>query len=103
MIEKKTVGMNINFNNVRKQALFNYISLVEKLNNSLRKDYLEELSSYKSKNVKIEAQDIEKDLENLRFDLIAICCTYDQENEDFKDLTEEIPSDVVSFNPDDDE
>lgn len=90
--------MNINFNNVRKQAMLSYISLVEKLNASLTNDYLDNNSHYTSRNVKIEAEDIEKDLENLRFTLFAICLTSESGNKDFKDLSDEFPADIICFN-----
>lgn len=93
--------MKINFNNVRKQAMLNYISLVEKLNASLTNDYLDNNSHYTSRNVKIEAEYIEKDLENLRFNLFAICLTSEEGNDEFKDLSDEFPEDVVCFNGED--
>jgi len=88
--------MKINFNNVRKHAVINYEKLVEKLNNSIT------TNEYGYKMIQIDANDIQKYLDDLRFDLIAIACTFEDDSDEFSDLSDEI-GDVLHFNNEDDE
>lgn len=91
--------MKINFNNVRKQALYRYDALVEKLNaaiirnddnyakpNDIRHDHDVNLKGY----VVIDTEDIEDILSDLRMMIGSIASTYEEGNEDFKDVFSEV-------------
>lgn len=88
--------MTVNFNNVRKQAIYAHDKLIEKLNHSIIKNdeqYAEpngedygNLKGY----VLINANDIEKDLQTLRQMIGAIAMTAVEGEDDFKDVYEEV-------------
>ena len=90
--------MKVDFNNVRKQAIYAYNSLVEKLNTKiLTKDqYVNPKDIYHDypTNIKgyvlIDAYYIQGDLDTLRQMIGTIAGTYEEENEDFKDMFEEV-------------
>ena len=90
--------MNVDFNNIRRQAIYAYDSLVEKLNSKiLTKDqYAKPNGIYhdQSTNIKdyvlIDADYIQGDLDTLRQMIGAIAGTYEKENEDFIDIYEEV-------------
>lgn len=82
--------MKINFNNVRKSALRSYTDLVKVLNKSLCTDV-----DYTR--VVVPVQDIQRYLDSLRESLIAIGCTYNENDPDFKDIIED--QEIICFNP----
>lgn len=90
--------MNVDFNNLRKQAAYSLDDLTRKLNDAILKN-----SQYAIPNavrhgqemdikgyVLIDADDIQKDMDNLRSQVAAICFTYEKDNEGFKDVFEEV-------------
>ena len=83
--------MKVNFNNLRKQAVFSYDRLVKKLNHKITNDNGEKF-------IIIDPDDIQEDLDDLRMQLMGITCVYEEGNEDFKDLTNELPNDISFFN-----
>lgn len=83
--------MKVNFNNLRRQTLYTYERLVKKLN-----DGIDENGT-----VSVEAEEIKEDMDSLRSLLGSIACTYDEENEEFKDIYEEVypePKTMTLFN-----
>ena len=103
--------MEVNFNNLRKQALFAYDSLAEKLNCSFLEDNewgtsKTEKREMISGNMLIDSDDIQKDMDNLRMLIGSIASVYEPDDENFKDIYSEVYTDdkrMVSFNPDADE
>ena len=90
--------MTVNFNNLRKQAVFRYDRLVKKLNHHIKKN------DYGGTNeITIDTDEIQEDLDDLRQLIMSISSVYEDGNEDFKDLSEDLPDDISWFNPDDDE
>jgi hypothetical protein len=90
------MNMNVNFNNLRIQALNAYTRLVHVLNQNLA-------DSKKDRGVAgefydLHVEDIEDHMENLRRFIWAIACCYDPRNEEFIDLSEHCDS-VPVFNP----
>jgi len=90
-------GMQVNFNNLRKQAVYACDSLTEKLNRAIIKtndefakpngyDWSVNLKGY----VLIDAEDIQKQMDTLRQMIGSIAMTYEPNDEDFKDVYEEI-------------
>jgi hypothetical protein len=107
--------MNVDFNNLRKQALLSYDSLVEKLNRAILKE-----SQYAQPNdvhhgqdidikgfVLIDAESIQKDLDSLRSLLASIALTYDPSDDNFREVyTEVYPGEdeiMMSFNENNEE
>jgi hypothetical protein len=69
--------MKVNFNNLRKNAANAYTNLVNTLNGSINDGF-----------VAVPAEDIQKDLDDLRMMLAGVLCTYQEDNEDFADLAD---------------
>lgn len=87
--------MTINLNNLRKQAIHGYDSLVEKLNNSIiKKNIHSETNDDECCNIKgyvlINANDIQKDMDGLRRMIGAIAMTSIEGEDDFKDVYQEV-------------
>ena len=91
--------MKVNFNNVRKQALYRYDALVTKLNAAIIKDDDQwcrpndvhhghdiNLKGY----VCIDAEDIQETLNDLRMMLGTIASCYEEGNDDMKDMFSEV-------------
>jgi len=79
--------MTVNFNNLRKQAVFSYDRLVKKLNWKIEDG-----------NITIPVEDIQEELDDLRMQLMSIAIVYEDGNDDFKDLSDELPDDISFFN-----
>lgn len=89
--------MKVDFNNLRRQAIYACDALTQKLNDAIiRND-----DSYAKPNgyewdvnlkgyVLIEAEDIRKQMDSLRMMVGSIAMTFEEENEDFKDVYEEV-------------
>jgi len=70
--------MTVNFNNLRKQSVFSYDRLVRKLNQKIEDG-----------NITIPVEDIQEELDDLRMQLMSISMVYEEDNEDFKDLSDD--------------
>jgi len=70
--------MKIDFNNVRRQAINAYVSLVKQLNSGIDND-----------RVVVFKSDIERPLQDLRQTLAGIACTYVENDDDFKCILED--------------
>lgn len=93
------MGMTINFNNVRKQALYAYDDIAKMLLASIVKQddqyaVVPGTLHGQTMNIKgfvlIDAEDLQKRMNDLRFTLSAIGMTYEEGNPDFKDVYGEI-------------
>lgn len=92
--------MNVNFNNLRIQALHSYTKLVNVLNDNLsdsKKD-----TGVAGEFYDLYAEDIEEHMEDLRRFICVIACCYEPEDEEFADLSSHC-DDVPVFNPEKDE
>jgi len=72
--------MNINFNNVRKQACIAYDKLVSDLT------YSKSYEGY----MLVDPDRLEKNLNDLRMMLCSIAMTFEENNDEFKDVYEEL-------------
>jgi len=79
--------MKVNFNNLRKQALYSYQRLVNKLNEAKEERTKD---GYDDGKICIYPDDIQKEMDELRSQLFGIACTYVEDNEEFKDVSEEV-------------
>ena len=84
--------MKVNFNNLRKQAIYSHDRLVQKLN-----------SANENGTITIDAETIQREMDDLRSMIGSIAMTYEDNNEDFKDVYSEVfPEDkderMKSFN-----
>ena len=89
--------MTVNFNNLRKQALYNYDRLVNKLNDNIIKD------NWDRKEIRISPDEIEEELNDLRMLIGSIAMSYEPDDENFKDIYSEVyPNEngMVLFNED---
>ncbi len=68
--------MQVDFNNVRRQALAAYGGLVRTL-----KDRTDETGR-----ITVERREIENDMENLRYTLVTIALTYEPDDPEFQDV-----------------
>lgn len=73
-------SMRVNFNNVRKQAMLAYERLCAKLEESIDQE---------DNTIHIDPEDIYKEMNDLRMMIGIIAMTYEDGNEDFKDVYEE--------------
>lgn len=90
---KAMAGMSIDFNNVRRQAMVAYDKLCHNLNSETR-----------GGTVEIDVRDIQEHMDDLRTLIGAIAMTYEDGNNDFKDVySERYPIDsekrMLEFNP----
>lgn len=90
--------MNVDFNNLRKQAAFSLDDLIKKLNGAILKDsqYAKPNDVYHNQEIDIKGyvlidrDDIQRDIDNLRSQVAAICYTYRKDDETFKDVMDEV-------------
>ena len=86
--------MKVNYNNVRKQAIYAHDKLVEKLNNSIVKD--KQYADVDGEHccikgfVLIDANDIQGDIDTIRKMIGVIAMTSIEGDEEFKDVYEEV-------------
>jgi hypothetical protein len=87
--------MTVNFNNLRKQTAYSYHRLAQKLNYAIKSNDLPPSI----------VEDIQEDMDDLRRLIMSICCVYEKDNEDFKDVSEEVEKsgEIALFNPEFDE
>lgn len=83
--------MEVNFNNMREQAIFAYDRLVEKLNSSIhRNDEYVEFPNGHYQSLKgcvvIDASQIKKDIDDLRQTIGIIAMTFEPGDDQFKDV-----------------
>jgi hypothetical protein len=90
--------MNVDFNNLRKQTAYSLDSLTNKLNDAILKttQYAVPNGTYHKQEmdikgyILIDAEDIQKTIDNLRSQVACICYTYRKDDDDFKDVMEEV-------------
>lgn len=90
--------MNVDFNNLRKQAAYSLDGLIKKLNGAILKDsqYAKPNDVYHNQEIDIkgyvliDAEDIQRIMDDLRSEVAAICFTYEKDNEGFKDVFGEV-------------
>lgn len=91
--------MKVNFNNVRKQALYRYDDLVEKLNAAIIKrddQYAMPNDVFHGHEINIkgyvliDAEEIEEPLQSLRMLLGTIASCYEDGNDEMKDVFSEV-------------
>jgi hypothetical protein len=84
--------MKIDFNVVRKKALNSFNKLIKELNAGICTDV-----DYSR--VIVPVQDIQRDIDSLRDALIAIACTYEENDQDFQCVIKD-DDEILTFNPD---
>lgn len=76
--------MKVDFNNLRKQTAYAYDRLCKKLNYSIKQD------DYDRTILKTDPEDLQKDMDELRSCIMAICACYNEGDEDLKDVSQEV-------------
>lgn len=93
-LKVKIQKMKVNFNNLRKQAVYRYNILCQKLNAATRKsnenDYLDGYGWVSKGCIVIEADDIQKEMDDLRMMIGSIAMVYEEGSEEFANVYEEI-------------
>ena len=84
--------MNVNFNNLRKQNVYALERVVELLKEAKDEEGV----------ITINAEELEDDINSALSYAHTICCIFEEGNESFKDLTDEI-GDIEWFNREEDE
>jgi hypothetical protein len=80
--------MNVNFNNLRVQAMISYDNVCRKLNETIDNE------GY----ITIQASKIQKDMDELRQHVGVIACVFDKNDENFRMVRDEVV--MAEFNPD---
>lgn len=83
--------MNVDFNNLRKQACFAYDRLARKLNNSIEDG-----------EIRIDAEDIQREMDDLRELVMAATCVYKEGDPEFREVWNEVQP-IAWFNQDEEE
>jgi len=86
----EVLKMQVDMNNIRKQAVFAYNSLCKKLNDNRNDDGW-------GKFIRIDADEIQQDMDDLRSMIGALAFCYLPDNEEFRNLSDEI-GDIEVFN-----
>jgi len=100
--------MTVNFNNLRLQAVFGIQRLTEQLNQGIlvepewgeAKFPIHGETTIKG-NILIDSEEIETNLNKLISLVNTIACVFEEDNDDFKDLTSEIKNVPVWFKDED--
>ena len=90
---QKGYKMEVDFNNLRKQAAFAYDRLAKTLNNNIK------VGCYGQKIINVDAEEIETSMEDLRRNIIFICGTHEPGDEKFADVLSDM-KDIEWFNHD---
>jgi hypothetical protein len=75
--------MNVDFNNMRRQTARCLDRLIQTLNENTEKD------DFHGDFIRVNVTDIEKDIDDLSMLVGCINCVYNEDDENFKDLSEE--------------
>lgn len=87
--------MKVNFNNLRKQALFSYDRLARKLNKNLKESIVQ--GTDPGRFYYLKADDIQQSMSDLRMYLCSIACVYEEGDSEFADLSD-ICDTIAVFN-----
>jgi hypothetical protein len=82
--------MNIDFNNLRKQACYAYDRLARTLNSKITKDDLGDTKDDLGDFITVETDDIQKDMDELRQLIMFIACVYKDGDDEIKSVDEEV-------------
>lgn len=87
--------MEVNFNNLRTQAIHSYDSLCKKLNEAILKEgcdtaFLDGFGLIREGVIVIDAEDIQKSMDSLRMLIGSIAMVYEPGDEKFKDVYSEV-------------
>lgn len=87
--------MNVDFNNLRKQACYAYDKLARKLNNKITRDDLGDF-------ITVETDDIQKDMDDLRQLIMVMACVYKEGDDEIRAVDDEVQP-IAWFNNENDE
>lgn len=84
--------MNVDFNNLRLQTAFALDNVIKTLNNGIMPE---------NGTILIDVSDIEKDIKWLRSNVFTMLCVYEEGNENFKMMADELDKNggLENFNP----
>ncbi|MDR1348283.1 MAG: hypothetical protein LBJ63_07680 [Prevotellaceae bacterium] len=88
--------MTVNLNNMRKQAAYSLDKVIKTLNDGIMQGKEFSLTTIEDKdkwfegNLLVSTDALESDIEQLRACIWTMLCMYEENNPDFKDLSDEI-------------
>lgn len=88
--------MTVNFDGLRSQLAYTYDKLAQALNNSIK----ESKKDYDDGMIRIYPDDIQEEMDDLRSRIMVLCCCYEDKEDGFKDISEEVKP-IAYFNPED--
>jgi len=75
--------MQVDMNNLRKQAIYAYNRLCNTMKENLHSDVFGDI-------VNIDIHEISQDMDDLRMCLVTLACCYNEGDEDFKEVIDEV-------------
>ncbi len=86
--------MEVNFNNMRKQAVYAMDDLIKRLNESINRDDEYATVNGRHQTVKdhvvVDVEDIQKSVDELRSLIMTMTCIYEPGDDNFKNLYDEV-------------
>jgi hypothetical protein len=95
--------MTVNINNLRKQAAYSLDSVIHILNDGIMPETAYQYHDVDGEercfegDILVSKDNLNKHINSLRMFVSAILCIYEENNPDFKDLSEEV--EIIEFNP----
>lgn len=86
--------MKVNFDGLRTQLAYTYDKLAQALNNSIK----ESKKDYGDDHIRIPPEEIQEEMDDLRIRIMVLCCCYEEGEDGFKDISEEVKP-IAYFNP----
>lgn len=97
--------MNVDLNNLRKQAAFTLDDIIKTLNDGILPEgetvYHGEKKRWKGGNMIVSTEDLQKDLQYLRQLIYSLLCCYEEDNPLFQTVFEDVENNggLAHFNP----
>jgi hypothetical protein len=86
--------MTVNFDGLRSQLAYAYDGLTQILNRSI----IESKKDYGDDHIRISPDEIQEEMDDLRSRIMVLCCCYEEGDDGFKDISEEVKP-IAYFNP----
>lgn len=103
--------MTVDFNNLRKQTAYSLDRVIKILNAGIlpEKEFANHTSEGKTKhwegNVLVDAEDLQRHIDDLRQNVGFLLCVFEKDNPDFRELFDEVEASggIAWFNSDDED
>lgn len=100
--------MKVDFNSLRRQTASNLDAVIQKLNDGKLSFSIDALNNSQTTirgNILVNAHELQSDLDALRSNVWALCCIYQEGENAFPEVSEQVEKDggIAIFNPEPDE